>query len=58
MAAMQRFQQDQKLDPTGKLTARSLVALGLGPKNPATTVTPSGPGPSASNSAVDGSPVQ
>ena len=29
--AMQRFQQDQKLEPTGKLTARSLGALGLGP---------------------------
>ena len=32
MDAMQRFQQDQKLEPTGRLTARSLVALGLGPK--------------------------
>src|ERR1700683_66240 len=30
--AMTRFQQDQKLDPSGKLTARSLGALGLGPK--------------------------
>jgi hypothetical protein len=39
MDAMQHFQQDQKLDATGKLTARSLVALGLGPKTPATTVT-------------------
>ena len=32
MDAMQRFQKDQNLDPTGKLTARSLSALGLGPK--------------------------
>jgi hypothetical protein len=32
MDAMQRFQQDQKLEPTGKLTAKSLAALGLGPK--------------------------
>jgi hypothetical protein len=32
MDAMQRFQQDQKLDATGKLTAKSLGALGLGPK--------------------------
>ena len=37
MDAMQRFQQDQKLEPTGKLTARSLSALGLGPKTPAVT---------------------
>jgi len=32
MDAMQRFQQDQKLDASGRLTARSIVALGLGPK--------------------------
>jgi hypothetical protein len=38
--AMTRFQQDQKLDPTGKLTARSLGALGLGPK-PADAAAPS-----------------
>jgi Putative peptidoglycan binding domain len=38
--AMTRFQQDQKLEPTGKLTARSLGALGLGPK-PADTSSPS-----------------
>lgn len=30
MAAMQRFQQDQKLEPKGRITARSLQALGLG----------------------------
>lgn len=34
MDAMKRFQQDQKLEPTGKLTARSLTALGLGGKQP------------------------
>jgi hypothetical protein len=39
MDAMQHFQQDQNLDATGRLTARSLMALGLGPKNPATTET-------------------
>jgi hypothetical protein len=38
MDAMQRFQQDQKLEPTGKLTARSLGALGLGPKTPSGSV--------------------
>src|ERR1043165_1870778 len=41
--AMQRFQQDQQLEPTGKLTAKSLVALGLGPKTPAVTVTAASP---------------
>jgi hypothetical protein len=32
MDAMQRFQKDKNLEPTGKLTAKSLSALGLGPK--------------------------
>ncbi|HEY3836382.1 MAG TPA: peptidoglycan-binding domain-containing protein [Bryobacteraceae bacterium] len=40
--AMTRFQQDQKLDPTGKLTARSLGALGLGPKPGDATAEPAG----------------
>lgn len=30
--AMKRFQQDQNLPPTGKITSLSLIALGLGPK--------------------------
>ena len=30
--AMRKFQNDQKLDPSGKITAASLIALGLGPK--------------------------
>ncbi|HEX8984414.1 MAG TPA: peptidoglycan-binding domain-containing protein [Bryobacteraceae bacterium] len=29
--SLQRFQQDQKLEPNGKLTALSLITLGLGP---------------------------
>jgi peptidoglycan hydrolase-like protein with peptidoglycan-binding domain len=29
---LKKFQQDQHLDPTGKLDALSLIALGLGPK--------------------------
>ena len=53
MDAMQRFQQDQKLDPTGKLTARSLSALGLGPK-PADSAPASSPGTPASASAPAG----
>lgn len=30
--ALKRFQQDQNLDPSGKITSLSLIALGLGPK--------------------------
>ena len=30
--ALRRFQEDQHLEPTGKLTSLSLIALGLGPK--------------------------
>jgi hypothetical protein len=31
VAAMRQFQTDRKLDPSGKLTAASLIDLGLGP---------------------------
>jgi len=30
--ALRRFQQDQNLEPSGKVDALSLIALGLGPK--------------------------
>jgi len=30
--ATKRFQQDQSLKPTGKLSSVTLIALGLGPK--------------------------
>jgi peptidoglycan hydrolase-like protein with peptidoglycan-binding domain len=33
--ALKRFQHDQKLEPSGKLTSLSLLALGLGPKRDA-----------------------
>ena len=33
--ALTRFQNDQKLTPTGKITSASLINLGLGPKNDA-----------------------
>jgi hypothetical protein len=55
--AMQRFQQDQKLEPTGKLTARSLVALGLGPKDPAVTAVPAG-GESSGGGSAEVAPAQ
>ncbi len=31
--AMKQFQTDKNLPPTGKITAASLIGLGLGPKN-------------------------
>jgi peptidoglycan hydrolase-like protein with peptidoglycan-binding domain len=30
--ALRKFQQDNQLDPTGKINSLSLIALGLGPK--------------------------
>lgn len=42
--AMKRFQADQKQDPTGKLTAASLIDLGLGPKHEMTPTPVKGPG--------------
>ncbi|MBV9084934.1 MAG: peptidoglycan-binding protein [Acidobacteriaceae bacterium] len=38
--ALKRFQADQKLEPDGKITALSLIGLGLGPKHEATTALP------------------
>jgi Putative peptidoglycan binding domain len=38
--ALKRFQTEEKLDPTGKITAMSLIALGLGPKHDSTAVAP------------------
>jgi hypothetical protein len=32
--AMRRFQQDQNINPSGKIDSLSLIALGLGPKRP------------------------
>jgi len=42
--ALRRFQQEQNLDPTGKINSLSLIALGLGPKY-ATTATAVPPPP-------------
>jgi peptidoglycan hydrolase-like protein with peptidoglycan-binding domain len=36
--AMRRFQEDQKMEATGKLTSKALISLGLGPKNEGQTV--------------------
>ncbi len=33
--ALKKFQQDQKIDATGKINSLSLIALGLGPKRDA-----------------------
>jgi len=34
--ALRRFQQDQNLEPSGKLNSLSIIALGLGPKHDTT----------------------
>jgi hypothetical protein len=36
--ALKRFQQEQKIDATGKINSLSLIALGLGPKRNATAL--------------------
>ena len=41
--ALRRFQQDQKLDSTGKIDSLSLIALGLGPKHETASVKPPAP---------------
>jgi len=33
VSALKKFQQDQSLEPSGKLDSLSLIALGLGPKH-------------------------
>lgn len=38
--ALKRFQAEQKLDASGKITSMSLIALGLGPKHEAAPVAP------------------
>ena len=49
-AALAQFQSDRKLDPSGKLTAASLIALGLGPGT-----APIPPAPAAKTS-IDATP--
>ena len=56
-SSLKRFQQDQKLEPTGKLNSLSLITLGLGPKRepPAGATAPPAPPatePSSSSSTV------
>ena len=43
--AMRRFQQDQNLEPDGKLDSLTLIALGLGPKRTASAQVPKPPTP-------------
>ena len=46
--ALKRFQDDQSLQPSGKINSLSLIALGLGPKrNPMTTIPVVAPTPAA-----------
>ena len=48
-SALKRYQQAQKLEPTGKLNSMSLITLGLGPKRepPAGVTAPPAPTPAA-----------
>ena len=43
MDAMKRYQMDEKQDPSGKITAASLIGLGLGPRPAAFTPSPQAP---------------
>ena len=43
--ALKRFQEEQNLPPTGKITSLSLIALGLGPKRNPLTANVSPPPP-------------
>jgi peptidoglycan hydrolase-like protein with peptidoglycan-binding domain len=45
IAALRRFQQEQHLEPSGKIDSLSLIALGLGPKYDAATAGPPPPKP-------------
>jgi len=47
VAALKRFQDEQKIDGAGKINSLSLIALGLGPKreNLATAKPPAPPPP-------------
>jgi hypothetical protein len=48
VAALKRFQAEQKIESTGKINSLSLIALGLGPKHEtATSKPPSAPQPPA-----------
>jgi hypothetical protein len=47
VSALQQFQTDRKLSPTGKISSASLINLGLGPKISSDPITP--PAPSAPN---------
>lgn len=43
MEALRRFQQEQNLNPTGKIDSLSLIALGLGPKHETPSAVPPQP---------------
>jgi Putative peptidoglycan binding domain len=53
--ALKRFQTDQNLPPDGKLTALSLIAMGLGPKRSIGTV--AAPNPTSTPPATSAAPV-
>ncbi|HVW84952.1 MAG TPA: peptidoglycan-binding domain-containing protein, partial [Bryobacteraceae bacterium] len=56
--ALRQFQTDRKLDPTGKITAASLIDLGLGPSNTQSIASgkPAGAATPAEPSRVEAAP--
>jgi hypothetical protein len=57
--ALKRFQDDQSLQPSGKINSLSLIALGLGPKRSSVTVVPViAPAAGNADAATDEEPVQ
>lgn len=55
-SALQRFQTDQKLTPTGKINAPSLIDLGLGPKSSVASQDAARPASAPAEPAVPDSP--
>jgi len=45
--ALRQYQTDQKLTPTGKISAQSLIGLGLGPKTATSPLAPAAAAPPA-----------
>lgn len=56
--AMKRFQADQHLDDDGKITALTLIDLGLGPKHDGSTARLSGPAAPAAAAEIPPEPQE
>lgn len=54
--ALRRFQQEQNLQPTGRLDSLSLIALGMGPNRDAAASSPAKPPPPGRSPAAEPRP--